>query len=109
MAPCELAIAVNEPASAGQVQILCLSGDGGHGRRRLLAEQCRISLCSFAGKHVDRDRGEFEGSVNLTEPDWGSTEFVHSWWDSVGGKPAQAAGAPVTSFQVANRPVISER
>ncbi len=50
------------------------------------------------------------GSVNLTERDWGSTVLGYAEADSVGGKPVQAAGdTQVTSFQVANRVVISER
>ena len=55
-----------------------------------------------------RSRG---GSVNLTERHWESTEFGRTGADSVGGKPVRtaAAGTPVTSFHVANRPVISEQ
>lgn len=50
------------------------------------------------------------GSVNVTERDWGSALLGYAGADSVGGKQVQAVeGTPVTSFHVANRPVISER
>ena len=70
-----------------------------------------VSTVVLSHLHVDHVRWATQrGFVNLTERDWGSALVGYAGADSVGGKQVQAVeGTPVTSFHVANRPVISER
>jgi hypothetical protein len=73
---------------------------------RVPAEGDRKKRLQEVSTHTTMTRA---GAVNLTERNWESRAFVRAGSDSVGGKQVQEAGTWVTSFQVANRSVISER